>query len=54
MSEGWQRILQGLLFFAGIMLMMAPSYSILPSNISYFICVGCFVAIGVIEYYDRR
>lgn len=51
MNERWQRILQGLLLLAGILLFMAPYYNILPANISYFISVGCFAAIYVIEHY---
>jgi hypothetical protein len=51
MSERTQRILQGILLLGGIMLILAPSYQMLPANIGYFLSVSCFVAIWVIDYY---
>lgn len=47
----WRRPVEGVLTFAGIMLILAAVFNLLAFNIGLFAGIGCFVAVGVIEQY---
>jgi hypothetical protein len=51
MNERTERIIQGSLLFIGTMMIFMGYYQVLPFKIASLICVGCFVAIGVLHYY---